>query len=71
MGRKRSPARHDYDLVVRGACVYDGSDAPGVVVDVGVRDGCIVDECAPGRWSPERAGEREDALIAWLRRLGF
>ena len=42
MGRKRSPARHDYDLVVRGACVYDGSDAPGVVVDVGVRDGCIV-----------------------------
>ena len=42
MGRKRSPARHDYDLVVRGACVYDGSDAPGAVVDVGVRDGCIV-----------------------------
>jgi len=30
-----------FDLVIRGATVYDGSGGPGTAADVAVRDGCI------------------------------
>lgn len=36
-----------------------------------LRDGSLVDSREMGAWSPERATEREDDLIAWLRGLGF
>lgn len=42
MSRKRPAPSHDFDLVVRGALVFDGHDAPGARVDVAVRDGRIV-----------------------------
>lgn len=34
-------ADHAYDLVLRGGTVFDGSGAPGVAADVGVRDGRV------------------------------
>lgn len=38
---------------------------------VHLRDGSLVDSRELGAWSPKRATEREDDLIAWLRGLGF
>jgi len=42
LSRKRTAPSHDFDLVVRGALVFDGNDAPGARVDVAVRNGLIV-----------------------------
>lgn len=36
-----------------------------------LRDGGLVDSTALGRWSATAAASREDALLAWLRELGF
>ncbi len=36
-----------------------------------LRDGLLVDSRELGQWSAERATEREDDLLAWLRGLGF
>lgn len=36
-----------------------------------LRDGRLVDTRELGKWSRERAEQREDALLAWLRGLGF
>src|SRR5579883_1423548 len=46
-----------YDLVIRGGTVYDGSGAPGVRADLGVRGDRIV---AVGT-IPERGGVEVDA----------
>jgi N-acyl-D-amino-acid deacylase len=32
----------DYDLVIRGGTVFDGSGAPGVIADIGIRGDRIV-----------------------------
>ncbi|MCG5220831.1 ABC transporter ATP-binding protein [Streptosporangium soli] len=36
-----------------------------------LRDGLLVDGRELGTWSEEQAMQREDALLAWLRKMGF
>ncbi|TMR07778.1 ABC transporter ATP-binding protein [Nonomuraea turkmeniaca] len=36
-----------------------------------LRDGRLVDSRQLGRWSKEQSTQREDDLLAWLRKLGF
>ncbi|GAB3760817.1 ABC transporter ATP-binding protein [Microlunatus parietis] len=36
-----------------------------------LRDGAVVDTRELGPWSSDRAGQREDEVLAWLRDLGF
>jgi len=36
-----------------------------------LRDGLVVDSSEMGPWQPEKAQQREDDLLAWLRKLGF
>ncbi|BAK33272.1 putative ABC transporter ATP-binding protein [Microlunatus phosphovorus NM-1] len=36
-----------------------------------LRDGSLVNSRELGRWTAERAGQREDDLLAWLRHEGF
>ena len=30
-----------YDIIIRGGRVIDGTGSPGVVADIGIREGCI------------------------------
>jgi putative ABC transport system ATP-binding protein len=36
-----------------------------------LRDGVLVDSHEAGPWQEEKAQQREDDLLAWLRNLGF
>ncbi|MDN5762066.1 MAG: ABC transporter ATP-binding protein [Microlunatus sp.] len=36
-----------------------------------LRDGQLIDSRELGTWTADQAAEREDALLAWLRELGF
>ncbi|MBM3296714.1 MAG: D-aminoacylase [Candidatus Aminicenantes bacterium] len=36
------PGRKDFDLIVKGGLVYDGTGAPGFLSDVAIRDGVMV-----------------------------
>lgn len=47
-----------FDLIIRGGTVYDGTGAPGVIADVGVKDGVIT---AVGDLSQEQAARTVDA----------
>jgi putative ABC transport system ATP-binding protein len=48
---------------------------PGVAVRgdrvIYLRDGVLVDVNEIGAWQPDKAQQREDELLAWLRNLGF
>ncbi|MFT8179477.1 hypothetical protein ACLXNF_18010, partial [Mycobacteroides chelonae] len=53
-----------FDLLVRGGLVFDGTGAPGQVLDVGVRGGKVA-AMAPDLSSAE-AGEVIDASGKWV-----
>lgn len=36
-----------------------------------LRDGLLVDSRELGKWTSEQATQREDDLLAWLRKNGF
>ncbi|TWH26544.1 hypothetical protein [Isoptericola variabilis] len=36
-----------------------------------LQDGRLVDSRELGAWTAERSAQREDELLAWLRKLGF
>jgi N-acyl-D-amino-acid deacylase len=57
-GTPSAPSSPDYDLIVRGGTVYDGSGAPGQRADVGVRGDRIV---AIGDLAQARATRELDA----------
>jgi len=48
---------------------------PGVAVRgdrvIYLRDGVLVAANEMGTWQPDKAQQREDELLAWLRNLGF
>ena len=54
-----------FDLVVRGGRHFDGTGAPGVVRDLGIRDGLVVEVGAPGSLDTTGA-EVVDAAGAWV-----
>ncbi|MEM7077644.1 MAG: amidohydrolase family protein [Pseudomonadota bacterium] len=54
----------NWDLIIREACIFDGTGAPGVVEDVAIADGRIV---ARGYGLPEHAAkETHNAAGQWL-----
>src|SRR5512133_1885571 len=56
--------QHDWQILIRGARVFDGTGAPGVIEDVAVADGRIA---ARGQGlPPERAERVIDASGRWL-----
>lgn len=56
-------ARSDYDLVIRNGTVFDGTGAPRILGDVGIRDGRIL---AIGRNLPGTAERSIDAAGMWI-----
>jgi N-acyl-D-aspartate/D-glutamate deacylase len=55
---------HDWDLLIRGARVFDGTGAASIIEDVAIRDGRIA---ARGvGLAPERAEQVVDATGRWL-----
>jgi putative ABC transport system ATP-binding protein len=58
-----------------GTTVVMVTHDPGVAVRgdrvIYLRDGVLVDENEMGPWREEKAQQREDDLLAWLRNLGF
>ena len=56
-------ARSDYDLVIRNGTVFDGTGAPRILGDVGIRDGRIL---AIGRNLPGTADRTIDAAGMWI-----
>ncbi len=54
--------RHDYDTVIRGGLVFDGTGAPGRVLDLGIRDGRVAAASA----SRLSGHEEIDATGRWV-----
>ncbi|MGL6223081.1 MAG: N-acyl-D-glutamate deacylase, partial [Steroidobacteraceae bacterium] len=56
--------QHDWDVLIRGARVFDGTGAPASIEDVAVHDGRIAARGA--NLAPERAERVVDARGRWL-----
>lgn len=58
-----------------GSTIVMVTHDPGVAVRgdrvIYLRDGALVDANEMGTWQPDKAQQREDDLLAWLRNLGF